>query len=299
MQYNSLASTPGAKQIWLKNSKWVKDNPALAEKLDEEFEGQQSIEDIVFGLKSLPPTIRGLKAREARNNPFMTAELLPLTTEAIEGAEDELTFSPEEFKNTQSYMDYAATLEALKAHQKNAPGVPNEAYSKRQDELVDMLVTQQERGLKEHRAAKGFYPTMSEITFEDPRDLAYNNVEDIRDDELDSLLTDFSTPFLDRYPYTPPEGDTAVEVQVAGKTMPKSEALDVESDIQKLKQSKVYNRLKGKTQTQKKQMIDRVLGRDISEDEIAKIISKLGVETLVIDPLKSLIPQTRKRQYPI
>ena len=81
--------------------------------------------------------------------------------------------------------------------------------------------------------------------------------------------------------------------------MPKSEALDVESDIQKLKQSKVYNRLKGKTQTQKKQMIDRVLGRDISEDEIAKIISKLGVETLVIDPLKSLIPKTRKRQYPI
>ena len=46
------------------------------------------------------------------------------------------------------------------------------------------------------------------------------------------------------------------------------------ADAKKLKESNIYNQLQGKTSAQKKQMVEKIIGRSLSESEVGNLILK-------------------------
>jgi len=55
------------------------------------------------------------------------------------------------------------------------------------------------------------------------------------------------------------------------------------ADVQKLKESNIYDKLRGKTTAQKKQMIEQVVGREVSEEEMGNIILKSKLPRIQFD----------------
>ena len=212
-----------------------------------------------------------------------------------------------------------SALEAAKGWQKQATLKPKTLRQARKRDIA--IRNLREMGVKDLNM-KMSAKTMAKVMYEFSRDAqlqknvflepsffakagfasypTYDNVEDISENEIDSLLTDFSTPFDERYPFTGSGTDTSgLRVDTAGKGM-KDSTGNVSGDIEKLKTSNIYNQLGNKTEAQKKQMVDKVLGRDVPLQEMRGIISKLGVQTRIVDPvksLKSLIPRGVDKDY--
>ena len=283
--YTSLDGNQEAQNTLIAQHPLMKKNPQLQESFTEGNQIKDEMQAMVYGFASKPPEEGILEARKALTSPYMTKDLYDTTQNYIKDATSELQFTMDEFKNTEAGVEYAIELDKFENPDKYlVTGQDRGAFL---TTVARNLKEIKGEGEREYRAGFASYPT-------------YDNVEDISENEIDSLLTDFSTPFDERYPFTGSGTDTSgLRVDTAGKGM-KDSTGDVSGDIEKLKTSNIYNQLGNKTEAQKKQMVDKVLGRDVPLQEMRGIISKLGVQTRIVDPvksLKSLIPRGVDKDY--
>jgi len=108
----------------------------------------------------------------------------------------------DEFRGTSAAIEYATLLDKFENPDKYVlPGGDREAFL---TTIGNQLREVKAEGEEEYRAGFATYPT-------------YNNIEGVPDNEIDKLLTDFTTPFTERYPFTNTTTDTTeTQIQTAG-----------------------------------------------------------------------------------
>ena len=202
--YTSLDGNQEAQNLLVQQHPIMKDNPNLQEAFVEGNQNKDAMKSTVYGFASKPPEVGILEARKALNSPYMTKELYETTQKYIKDATDELRFTMDEFRGTSAAIEYATLLDKFENPDKYVlPGGDREAFL---TTIGNQLREVKAEGEAEYRAGFANYPT-------------YDNVEEIDDNVIDKLLTDFSTPFDERYPFTGSGTDTSkLRVDTAGKS---------------------------------------------------------------------------------
>tara|TARA_E500000305_G_scaffold33902_1_gene25837 strand:+ start:5113 stop:6438 length:1326 start_codon:yes stop_codon:yes gene_type:complete len=202
--YTKFDGNTEAQNMLIAQHPLMKKNPQLQESFTEGNQIKDEMQAMVYGFASKPPEEGILEARKALTSPYMTKDLYDTTQNYIKDATSELQFTMDEFKNTEAGVEYAIELDKFENPDKYlVTGQDRGAFL---TTVARNLKEIKQEGEREYRAGFASYPT-------------YDNVEDISDKEIDSLLTDFSTPFDERYPFTGSGTDTSgLRVDTAGKS---------------------------------------------------------------------------------
>ena len=203
--YTSLDGNQEAQNLLVQQHPIMKDNPNLQEAFVEGNQNKDAMKSTVYGFASKPPEVGILEARKALNSPYMTKELYETTQKYIKDATDELRFTMDDFKGTEAAIEWASELDKFENPMKYLPAnTPPEEYEAFMSTVTRRLTDIKQEGEEEYRAGFATYPT-------------YNNIEGVPDNEIDKLLTDFTTPFTERYPFTNTTTDTTgTQIQTAG-----------------------------------------------------------------------------------
>lgn len=213
--YNALKNNPEAQEMLLKSK--FKDNQQMIDAIDENRDIQESMKGMVYGLDALPPEQRLLRARQLLSSPYLTKDLYETITSITKKGREELQFTQQELGQTAAGIEYAATLDKFENPGAYLPaGHTGEQRGAFLTKIGNQLEEIKKEGLAEYKTGFGEYPT-------------YDNVEDVDDNELDSLIADFEigsplAPFTERYPFSLSENTNMVssespEIQTAGKSM--------------------------------------------------------------------------------
>ena len=187
-QYAALTGNKEGQEMLLKSK--FKGNQQMIDSIDENRDIKESMQGQVYALDALPPEQRLLQARKLLSSPHLTNDLYKTLTEITKGGKEELKFTLNELKGTEFYPEYAKLETIL-----NNP-TPYVPFGEDATQFINTISAQmlaiKQQARKADEATYGEYPT-------------YNNVEDIKDEDLDSLIADFSAPFTERYPFSPQE----------------------------------------------------------------------------------------------
>tara|TARA_R110002020_G_scaffold285873_1_gene501411 strand:+ start:199 stop:1629 length:1431 start_codon:yes stop_codon:yes gene_type:complete len=190
-QYNALKGNREGQELLLKSM--FKDNQQMVDTINESRDIEESMQQQVYSLDALTPEQRLLKARQLLTSPYLTKDLYTTLTTIIKGGKDELQFTQQELGQTAAGIEYATKLDQFENPDNYLPasatGAERNAFLTIIGNQLDAI---KKEGLAEYKTGFGEYPT-------------YDNIEEIEDDELDTLIADFSAPFTERYPFSPPE----------------------------------------------------------------------------------------------
>ena len=187
-QYNALKGNEEGQEMLVKSM--FKDNQQMVDTINENRDIKESMKQQVYSLDALPPEQRLLQARQLLSSPYLTKDLYETLTTITKGGKDELQFTLQDLKGTEFYPEYAKLATII-----NNP-MPYLRAGQDVNAFLDTIGKQmgeiREKAFSGYKAGFGEYPT-------------YDNVEKVKDAELDSLIADFSTPFTERYPFSPQE----------------------------------------------------------------------------------------------
>ena len=180
----------------------------MVDRINEHRDITESMEHEVNSLLSLPPEARLVAARRLSTSPYLTSDARTTVKTTIDDGVEELQFTLNELKGTEAAAEYLQLITQLEDPSTYAPRAVGETLTPQatvafQNTIVDKLAEVRKSGLKEYRAGYGEYRT-------------YDNVEGVDDNELDTYIADFSTPFTERYPYSPQEEG---QVSLAGGSL--------------------------------------------------------------------------------
>jgi hypothetical protein len=266
--YNATESAD-VKHTLLKQHPTVKNNPVLLEKMQTSFESEQSLKDRVFASASLPPEKSLFEVRKMYRDPLLTNDLYKTLQDIEKDKREELQFTMTELLDTEAGIEYAKLTHMLEnAEQYVKPGTveemrigAREVRETAERHLRDVYG----EGLKEYQKSYGAYPDLD---------------DDIDEGELDKLLDDNIVEIDSTGTGTGTGVGAGVEIETAGKSF----SVDTMSaDVQKLKESNIYDKLRGKTTAQKKQIIEQVVGREVSEEEMGNMIFKSRLPRIQFD----------------
>ena len=191
-----------------------KDNQQMVDTINENRDIKESMKQQVYSLDALPPEQRLIQARKLLSSPYLTEDLYNNLTTITKGGKDELQFTLQELRGTEFYPEYAKLETIL-----NNP-TPYVPFGEDATQFINTISAQmlaiKQQARKADEATYGEYPT-------------YDNVEDIDDREIDSLIAGFEigsplAPFTERYPFSPSDNlnitdSESSEIQTAGKSM--------------------------------------------------------------------------------
>ena len=251
------------KHTLLKQHPTVKNNPILLEKMQTSFESEQSLKDRVFASASLPPEKSFIEVRKMYRDPSLTPDLYKTLQSIEKDKREELQFTMDELGETEAGIEYAELLYMFKNPGQYVRGDDNvKAFM---EDISERLRGARGEGLKEYQKSYGAYPDLD---------------DDIDDKELDKLLDDNIVEIDSTGTGTGTGVGAGVEIETAGKSF----SVDTMSaDVQKLKESNIYDKLRGKTTAQKKQIIEQVVGREVSEEEMGNMILKSRLPRIRFD----------------
>jgi len=220
--YTSFTDNPEAQNKLIEQHPLMKSNPDIAESFREGLQINDEMKSMVYGFGSMRPEEGLVEARKALRSPYMTKNLYDVTTKYIKDATDQLTFTKEELANTKAGIEYAQLLDKFNNPSRYVPaGQDVNAFltttSQQMKEVYD-------EAKAEYDAGFGNYPT-------------YDNVEDIKDEDLDDILTSFEVPFFDRFPIeksgdnnTDRPADGRVNRAIQGQPVPETPNQFVQDD---------------------------------------------------------------------
>jgi hypothetical protein len=193
-----------------KQHPFAKDNPEIIDALNEGYDISESMGQTVRSIEGMSP-IDALKiGRPLYTSKYLDDDSKTKLDATLKRKEDSLKFTVQDLRNTPYGAEYAMYYERLTNIDSYLPaGTSAEdrtAFATKQLDSMDAVY----KTAKQEQAISGG-------TWNEPR---YDNVEDMGNDELDTLIADFSAPFTERYPFSPDETiDTSTQIQTAGKAV--------------------------------------------------------------------------------
>ena len=188
--FDALAGNKEAQNYLLKSK--FKGDQQMIDRINEHIDVNESMKHEIYSLGQLSPGEILTKGKRLLSSNQLDKESYDTINTTMKGARDQLQFTLAEFRGTKEFPEY------LKLTQK----MENPYAFLQAGEDVNTFLTGIGRQMEEvHSAAfKENQETYGPET-------TYDNVdiEAVNDKELDDYIADFSTPFTERYPYSPPE----------------------------------------------------------------------------------------------
>jgi len=200
-----------------KQHPFAKENPEIIDALNEGYDISESMGQTVRSLKGMSPIDALKTGRTLYTSQYLDDDLTKQLDSTLKEKEEDLKFTMKDLENTPFGVEYAMYYERFINKDKY---LPHGASSKERMEYDRGLLNKMDEIYQTAKQEE----ILSGGTWNEP---FYDNVEDMGNDELDTLIADFSAPFTERYPFSPDMTDTLdfpirePEVKVAGfKTSP-------------------------------------------------------------------------------
>ena len=243
---------PELQDLLLKQHPAIKNNPNMVNAVTENRALKEAMQQKVFSIEGLSP-IQAIKTgRTLYSDTNLDTRLKASLDATLREKENDLKFARyyEQFENLDKYLPAGTTPKQREQYStvllNNMQGVYDEAAAK-------------------ERALGGDY-----------NEPIFGDIEEVSDEEIEKLLGDDiaesdSTGTGVETGMGTGDSELGVETETAGKSF---RVGTMSADAKKLKESNIYNQLQGKTSAQKKQMVEKIIGRSLSESEVGNLILK-------------------------
>ena len=257
---------PELQDLLLKQHPAIKNNPNMVNAVDENRTLQEAMQQKVFSIEGLSP-MQAIKTGRTLYSDKNLNTLLKTSLDAtLKEKENDLKFTLTELKDTPQGIEFAKYYEQFENLDKYLPaGTTPQQREQYSTVLLNNMQGVYDEAAKEARALGGDY-----------NQSIFGDIEEVSDEEIEKLLGDDiaesdSTGTGAETGMGTGDSELGVETETAGKSF---RVGTMSADAKKLKESNIYNQLQGKTSAQKKQMVEKIIGRSLSESEVGNLILK-------------------------
>ena len=257
---------PELQDLLLKQHPAIKNNPNMVNAVDENRTLQEAMQQKVFSIEGLSP-MQAIKTGRTLYSDKNLNTLLKTSLDAtLKEKENDLKFTLTELKDTPQGIEFAKYYEQFENLDKYLPaGTTPQQREQYSTVLLNNMQGVYDEAAKEARALGGDY-----------NQPIFGDIEEVSDEEIEKLLGDDiaesdSTGTGAETGMGTGDSELGVETETAGKSF---RVGTMSADAKKLKESNIYNQLQGKTSAQKKQMVEKIIGRSLSESEVGNLILK-------------------------
>ena len=253
---NAAGDNEDLKELLLMQHPAVKGNQQMIDTIHENRDIKESMKQQVYSIEGLNP-IQALKTgRPLYNSRYLDPTLKRSLDETLKEKESDLRYTLTQLKDTPEGLEFAKYYEQFENLDKYLPA----GTTPIQRATVSTTLLNNMQGVYDQAKEK-------EMGLEgDYNKPIFGDIVEVDDEELDKLLD-----------------DNIVEIDFTGTAGKSFSVGTMSADVQKLKESNIYDKLRGKTTAQKKQMIEQVVGREVSEEEMGNIILKSKLPRIQFD----------------
>jgi|TARA_R110000823_G_scaffold315631_1_gene448753 plasmid maintenance system killer protein len=263
---NAAGDNEDLKELLLMQHPAVKGNQQMIDTIHENRDIKESMKQQVYSIEGLNP-IQALKTgRPLYNSRYLDPTLKRSLDETLKEKESDLRYTLTQLKDTPEGLEFAKYYEQFENLDKYLPA----GTTPIQRATVSTTLLNNMQGVYDQAKEK-------EMGLEgDYNKPIFGDIVEVDDEELDKLLDDN----IVEIDFTGTGAGAGAEIETAGKSFSVG---TMSADVQKLKESNIYDKLRGKTTAQKKQMIEQVVGREVSEEEMGNIILKSKLPRIQFD----------------
>ena len=265
---NAAGNNEDLKEMLLMQHPAVKGNQGMIDAIYENRDIKESMQQQVYSIEGLNP-IQALKiGRPLYNSRYLDPKLKQDLDATLKEKENDLKFTMTELKDTPEGLEFASYYEKFENLDKYLPaGTTPIQRNNISTTLLSNMQGVYDQAKEKEMGLSGVYnePIFGVEDLPELSDEEFNNL--VGDDiaEVDPATTGVGTGI------STGDSESGITTETAGKSF----SVDLMNvDSRKLKESDIFNQLKGKTSAQKKQMVEKIVGRSLSEKEIGDIIFK-------------------------
>tara|TARA_R110001606_G_scaffold32409_4_gene98162 strand:- start:155 stop:1318 length:1164 start_codon:yes stop_codon:yes gene_type:complete len=257
---------PELQDLLLKQHPSIKNNPNMVNAVTENRALKEAMQQKVFSIEGLSP-IQAIKTgRTLYSDTNLDTRFKASLDATLREKENDLKFTLSELKDTPEGIEFAKYYEQFENLDKYLPA----GTTPKQREQYSTVLLNNMQGVYDEAAAK------ERALGGDYNEPIFGDIEEVSDEEIEKLLGDDiaesdSTGTGVETGMGTGDSELGVETETAGKSF---RVGTMSADAKKLKESNIYNQLQGKTSAQKKQMVEKIIGRSLSESEVGNLILK-------------------------